>query len=1775
MASPLIQNIFSNVYKDDFRDSANYHRILFNSGRAVQARELTQMQTIIQREMERFGNNIFKDGAAVNPVQNVYINNKFDFVKIQNTGLTASAIIGFTLTGATSGAVAKVVDYIAPEDGDPATLYVTYSSGGGINGDSRFRTGETLTGGPISIYVQSTNTTDNPSIGYATKASVQTGAFFVKGHFVQSNPQSIIVSKYSSTPTEIVGFRVTETAHTVLDDTTLYDNSQDNYNLTAPGADRYKISLDLVTQTEAAANDWDFVFLANIVGGDVVQINDGADGYNRILDVMAQRTKEESGNYTVRPFTSFFQEDSANTHLILNVAGGVGYVNGYRASPGPNKIRVPKPTDTEVRADEAISATYGNWIEVDTMLGDSGFPDVTNLTTVNLRSATTHGGSTIGTARVRSVEPVGSNYKVYLFDIQMNTSQDFRSTRSIGTSTTNYADVVLQNGNAVLEGIQDANLFFPLPYTRPESIEAAAAYYTYSTLRNFTATTTSGNATISANAGETFDNTNSWIVFDDTTGAVISSPTITLTGSPVGNSADISAGNGSNGIRVVAILQKGGSGDGNAYKTKTLTNTTVTSTVTSDSEGTWISLENADIYNVTRITAVDSDGPDLSSRFYLDNGQRDNFYGVGKIRLNPGQVAPVTDVFVRFNHFAHSGDGDFFCVSSYPVGTGSGQILYSEIPSYRQTNGERVELRDVLDFRPRKDNTNANFTGTGSSSSEIPPNTDLITVTPTYYLPRRDALVLQDNGDLAYLTGTSNFNPQYPKIPDNSMQLYSFQLEPNTLNPKDLQSRHYDNRRYTMRDIGKLHHKINKVEELATLSLLDLEASTLEVLDGSGNPRTKAGFLTDDFKDHRASNVDDLEFRASIDPTQGIMRPGYRQKNVPLIIDSDASLLANTVLRSDYILLDYTSTLMLEQPIASRIQNINPFTVINYNGTLIMSPSGDEAGDNDSIRLRVDGRDEIGIETFLNNILGQDDTREVLRQLENNPEFGGRAAFVRQRISLNDANNFTSAGSLEDAISTLPPNTSQILASVFDNINPTWREYAWGWAGIESRETEEQLLNGGIPTTSESTFGRFATRLFIPRIRSREVRFHAKGLKPNTIHYPFFDGIRVDSYVVQLSRLGLNAQYWDHERWWWSNRRTWVWPGWDSRLFFRRRWWRWHPYWQDTQPSVTQRRLVSDENGEIKGSFMIPNNNEDVFFAGERTFSLYDNTEEDLLNSTSRASTVYTVEGTNSVRIEGNRTAGGRSSYGLGLFLIFAFDPVAQAFRVENPSGAYITKIRVYFQSKDTVNNIPVDCEIRPMVNGYPAAEEIVEGGFKQLQASEVNVSDDASAATDFVFDVPVYLEGNKEYAFVLRAATDAYNVWTAKMGDFILGRTDKKVSKQPSLGAFFVSSNGTTWNGIHDQDITFQIERAEFETSGSVIMHNDVIVPKLIPENPFLFDSGSDIVRVIHPNHGLQVGDDISFPGVDSSLSYPLSNASVLAGMFDVKKVDNTGYHIQISENATGNARSGGSNVQAPDNAVMDEMYPSIEVFTPSKTNTSMQGKFTYGLSLAGASGSEGHGTTYNLEADYTHNLVPFEAYKFDAPRVIVSEKLEEDIEHPDNTAFIKVNLTTTSDWVSPIVSASRASITTISNIIDNQDSADDVSPFNNPLSFISETDPFGGTSAAKYVTKPVTIEEPAKGLKVILSANRPKAASFDLYYKIVSGDGNLNETAWVYQDPDTEVPFDEDPTKFREYRYTIGGVGGTLDEFTTFQIKIVMNSSNSSRVPVFKDFRAIALTV
>ncbi len=127
MATNLTTTAFLDTYRDDFRDSSHYHRVLFNSGKVLQARELTQMQTIIQKEIERFGTNIFKEGAAVLG-GGVTVNTRYEFIKLDTTTNALPAnpnqMVGVTITGATSGVIGKVVEVVPAVGGDPDTLYI-------------------------------------------------------------------------------------------------------------------------------------------------------------------------------------------------------------------------------------------------------------------------------------------------------------------------------------------------------------------------------------------------------------------------------------------------------------------------------------------------------------------------------------------------------------------------------------------------------------------------------------------------------------------------------------------------------------------------------------------------------------------------------------------------------------------------------------------------------------------------------------------------------------------------------------------------------------------------------------------------------------------------------------------------------------------------------------------------------------------------------------------------------------------------------------------------------------------------------------------------------------------------------------------------------------------------------------------------------------------------------------------------------------------------------------------------------------------------------------------------------------------------------------------------------------------------------------------------------------------------------------------------------------------------------------------------------------------
>jgi hypothetical protein len=138
-----------------------------------------------------------------------------------------------------------------------------------------------------------------------------------------------------------------------------------------------------------------------------------------------------------------------------------------------------------------------------------------------------------------------------------------------------------------------------------------------------------------------------------------------------------------------------------------------------------------------------------------------------------------------------------------------------------------------------------------------------------------------------------------------------------------------------------------------------------------------------------------------------------------------------------------------------------------------------------------------------------------------------------------------------------------------------------------------------------------------------------------------------------------------------------------------------------------------------------------------------------------------------------------------------------------------------------------------------------------------------------------------------------------------------------------------------------------------------------------------------------------------------------------------------------------------------------------------------------------------------------------------------------------------------------------------------------NKPFFFVPETNPQSGSSPSKQITKPVVLDLAASGVKVFVDINKPPSASFDLYYRLANGDDDIYGVTWIAATPDNNPPDDKfealtyDPLDlfYSEYRYLLGGVNGDLDDFTSFQLKVVMKTTNTCEIPVIGSIRAIAL--
>lgn len=289
-------------YFDDYSADKGYHRVLFRPSVPVQARELTQLQTILQEQIKRNADHTFKNGTMVIP-GNLFYDNRIYYIKLEllHSGYYADSVIETVkdkiLTGQTSGVEAKAILVSKSENNDPPTLFVKYIAGNGAN--SQFSQNEELVSenGVIFKIQNITNYT-----GYGTICSIDEGIYYINGFFVKVLPQKVVLSKYTDNVTTTVGLKLNETIITEQDDESLYDNALGFSNYSAPGAHRYKIELQLVAEDDTSEfTNENFIQILSVKEGEVQRLINYTK-YSEIEKLLARRTYDESGDYIIDNF---------------------------------------------------------------------------------------------------------------------------------------------------------------------------------------------------------------------------------------------------------------------------------------------------------------------------------------------------------------------------------------------------------------------------------------------------------------------------------------------------------------------------------------------------------------------------------------------------------------------------------------------------------------------------------------------------------------------------------------------------------------------------------------------------------------------------------------------------------------------------------------------------------------------------------------------------------------------------------------------------------------------------------------------------------------------------------------------------------------------------------------------------------------------------------------------------------------------------------------------------------------------------------------------------------------------------------------------------------------------------------------------------------------------------------------------------------------------------------------------------------------------------------
>ena len=459
-------------YFDDFDPSKDYYKVLFKPGYPVQARELTSLQSILQNQVEKFGQHFFKEGAKVIPGNTTYSTN-YQCVLLENTYLGVpifdyiDQLVGSQITGVDSGVSAVVDSYLLEEESDrgQVTLYLNYNRSGFNNQETVFRSNELLTANET---ISTANTLIGSGVPFASTIQqnatavgsayfINEGIYFCKGTFVNVSTQTLVLDQYSSNPDCRIGLNIEEQVINADLDPNLTDNSAGFNNFGSPGADRLKLTAVLSKKDITDFDDNNFVELGTVNTG-ILRERTSSD-YSFVTDELARRTYAESGDYYVKSFginireslnnlegnrgifnsnqTTYSGSTPSDDLALYQISPGRAFVKGYDVkTTAPTYLDVLKPRTTKTLKGQKINYETGETLKLNRVHGSPTI-GIGNTYILSLRdsrvsdSATGIAGKEIGLARVYDFSLDSGSYNasnsnlnewgLSLYDVQTTT----------------------------------------------------------------------------------------------------------------------------------------------------------------------------------------------------------------------------------------------------------------------------------------------------------------------------------------------------------------------------------------------------------------------------------------------------------------------------------------------------------------------------------------------------------------------------------------------------------------------------------------------------------------------------------------------------------------------------------------------------------------------------------------------------------------------------------------------------------------------------------------------------------------------------------------------------------------------------------------------------------------------------------------------------------------------------------------------------------------------------------------------------------------------------------------------------------------------------------------------------------------------------------------------------------------------------------------------------------------------------------------------------------